>query len=185
MGKFTKTDRAGRGIATLFANAGWGIAAIGLLLAVAGAALGSAPGTGGASGTVDLLGRLTASLPGVGLALLGLFSVLMAAQTRAALDTADMTRALLAAAQSTGRAGPLAAPSRARDAEPVPPPSVPAAAPRAADPPSVPATPRAPGLSLTAERPGAKAPARPEPTMNAAAAPKPRPHPIFSAKPPR
>lgn len=181
MGKFKRTNRAGRGIALLFANVGWGIAAVGVLLAIAGVLLGATPGSGGIGGPVTLLMRVVAAVPGAGLALFGLFAVLMAAQTRATLDTADMTRALLGLAQSTGSAASLVG---RRDVDLVKDTAVSLPVVPAAE--EAPAKRPAPRAPLPVTSPAiVKADHRPEPTMKAASKPTPKPHPIFSAKPPR
>lgn len=183
MGEFKKTSRAGRSIALLFANVGWGIAAIGVLLAIAGVLLGATPGSGGTDGPVTLLMRVVAAVPGAGLALFGLFAVLMAAQTRAALDTADITRALLGLAQTKGSASSLVA---RRDVGPVRDLAVPLpVVPTVEEVPAKDQSPRPRGPVPVTSPAIVKADHRPEPTMKAAPKPTPKPHPIFSAKPPR
>ncbi|SDY35952.1 hypothetical protein SAMN05444004_101232 [Jannaschia faecimaris] len=197
MDDFKKTNRAGRGIAMFFATVGWGIAAVGLLLAVAGAMLGAVPGSGGASDPVTITNRLGGAGPGIGIALFGLFSVLMAVQTRAALDTADMTRAMLAAARRGSpvatAAAPAAQPSNSITGKPI------IRTPEGVDDsPPIPADLRprmdapVPAASAGAVAP-VKSPSRPEPMLKAMPRPavsrkttdSPKPHPIFSAKPPR
>ncbi|CTQ49270.1 hypothetical protein [Jannaschia donghaensis] len=193
MDDFKKTNRAGRGIAMLFANVGWGIAAVGFLLAAAGFMLGATPGSVDAPGPITWTGRLVASAPGVGLALFGLFSVLMAAQTRAALDTADIMRAMLLQARRAKPAAPVV-----RSADPVEPavapmpaapPPAPAPVPASDDVPPMPPNlrPRVAPVTPQPAQPPAKPTTRSEPVLKSTSksGEGPRPHPIFSAKPPR
>ena len=195
MTDFKKSYPAGRMIARLFAQVGWAITLVGVLLAVTGGVIGAVPGTGGAEGPVGTIARVAATMPGLGLALFGLFSVMMAAQTRATIDSADIAREMLALARRRP-AGVSAAPlpvTAPREAEaPVP---VEAAAEAEDDIPDMPAATRprfaaAPRAEARPEvaRPVAKEEGRAEPVFVSAPKAKPAPgkiHPIFSARPPR
>lgn len=207
MEDFKKTNSAGRGIATLFSNVGWGIAAVGLLLAIAGFVLGAIPGSGGSVEPVTVTGRLGAAGLGIAVALFGLFSVMMAAQTRAALDTADMTLAMLKVARSGRSAAALTASKDTELAREVPATQGQTPSRSAMEPAPVredqgstddiPAMPVNLRSRLVAPIPQATTPttagqkggtSRTEPPLKPAAkAPQaaPKPHPIFSAKPPR
>lgn len=79
-----RTDRVGFGIAKLFTVGGWGIAILGAGMAAYGAYAAD-----------DMTARVGALLPGLAVAVFGIFSVLIAVQTRAALETAEMTREML------------------------------------------------------------------------------------------
>ena len=164
MSDATRKDRVGRGVATLFAVGGWMIFAVGIGLA-----------TLGAVGAEGVAARIVAAAPGLGLGLFGLFSVLVAIQTRAALDTADMTAEMLRLAQKAHHA-----PARPVSAGAVP----------AVEPPARAAAPELPSLSRPASGPVKPVtdppvfgPRLTAPTRPAASGPKV--HPIFSARPPR
>ncbi|WP_179381526.1 hypothetical protein [Jannaschia marina] len=196
MTDFKTTNPTGRGIALIFSNVGWGIAVVGLLLAIGGLVFGG-------GGDAPLTGRLAAAGVGVAVMLFGLFSVLMAAQTRAALDTADMTREMLALTRQQSRPARSAAPEVA--------PTVAAPRPETTAPPARPVEtaatsdivddvpPMPAGLRLRAvpdtsppkvdtpavSKPKPKSKVRSEPSVGASPkAPAVKPHPIFSAKPP-
>ncbi|MGC1260755.1 MAG: hypothetical protein WA873_08830 [Jannaschia helgolandensis] len=212
MSDFKKTYPLGRSISVLFSNIGWGLAAIGLLLAIAGFALGATPGSGGATGEVSLTARIAASALGLGIIAFGLMSLLLAVQSRAAMDTADMTREMLMLARRRPERKALSRPQAGtadieRDTpdEPVAPIRQPGsgavqddalkAVPVDDVPPmpvhlkarlSAPTPTPTPAAAPRLSQPGPKSVSRTEPGFAA----KPegaarRAHPIFSAKPPR
>lgn len=214
MTEFTKTQPAGRMIARLFAKVGWAIVLAGLALALAAALLGRFPGTAGGADAVTMLSRVVATLPGLGLALFGLFSVMMAAQTRAAIDSADIARemlalarrrpiSLLAAVPPLGESGEerslafsgAAAGDDAAGTDEVPRHAAPPRTTRfaaAPTPPPRPEPPAPPPADARKETAGKEI--RAEPVFAASSRPKPAPgskpapgkvHPIFSARPPR
>ncbi|MCK0168625.1 hypothetical protein MWU52_13785 [Jannaschia sp. S6380] len=157
MAEFRKTGRVGRTVAAILAYAGWAVVAVGLLLALAGALTGATPGAGAPAAGAGPIARVAAAALGAGIALIGLFAVMMAAQTRAALDTADLTRELLSLTrrrQDPRPAAPVVSPKPVPDAA-------------ADDVPPMPPSPR-PRLAATEDKPGRK-----------------RVHPIFSARPPK
>jgi len=210
MSDFKKTYPLGRSISVLFSNIGWGLAAIGLLLAISGFALGATPGSGGATGEVSLTARIAASALGLGIIAFGLMSLLLAVQSRAAMDTADMTREMLMLARRRPERKALSRPQAGtadieRDTpdEPVAPIRQPGSgavqddalkAVPVDDVPPMPVHLKArlsaptptPAAAPRLSQPGPKSVSRTEPGFAA----KPegaarRAHPIFSAKPPR
>ncbi|WP_281826418.1 hypothetical protein [Jannaschia rubra] len=191
MTDFRKTYAAGRGIAVVFSNLGWGIAAVGLLLAAAGFVQGVMPGLGGSTDAVDLSARIGASMPGLGVAFFGLFSVMMAQQTRAAMDTADMTHRMLEIAARRAADETASAPKPAMSPQAQPEEAM--ATVEDDDIPAMPtmARPRSPLAAPRAVSPApkAEAPTRAEPRIIGPVRPSApagtRPHPIFSARPPR
>ncbi len=200
MSEFTKTQPAGRMIARLFAQVGWAIVLLGVALAAVAALLGRFPGAEAASDPVSILARVLAALPGIGVALFGLFCVLMAAQTRAVIDSADIAREMLVLARRRpisllAAIPPLGEVERAPSAR-VPPlrgnlqgedGSAGDAAPARA--PAVAAPVAAARSEQAAERTGeARKEPRAEPIFATRSRVKPAPgkvHPIFSARPPR
>ncbi|SFJ66584.1 hypothetical protein [Jannaschia pohangensis] len=197
---FKKTYPAGRSIASLFAKVGWGIVLIGVLLALAGALRGATPGTAVPVDAVSIVARIAAMGVGLGVMLFGLFSVMMAAQTRAAMDTADMTREMLGLARkrpadNARPAAPVAVaeprPIAAAKPDPV---AVAEEEPILDDVPPMPTIlrPRPVTLSATKAEPVAAPKAEPALRAEPSLGPRPKtepvperkPHPIFSAKPP-
>ena len=166
MSDATRKDRAGLGVATLFAVGGWMISAVGIGLA-----------TLDAVGAEGVAARIVAAAPGLGLGIFGLFSVLVAIQTRAALDTADMTAEMLRLAQKAHHA-----PARPVSAGAMPAIEPPARRPAAPELPSLSRAASGPVKPVT-DPPPIFGPRLTAPTRPAASGPKV--HPIFSARPPR
>lgn len=155
---FERTGRTGRVAARFVAAIGWAAILVGSVGAAAAMLRAPAADAAGAGTLFDLVPRLAAALPGLGVALLGLVAVMMAAQARAALDTADLTRALLVATRR-GQSPRVAPPAE----RPAPPPAE-----TAVD--DVPPAPPRPRLAAPPDR------------ARSGTAPS---HPIFSARPPK
>lgn len=113
MGEFTRSYGAGRAVVGLAALAGWCAAAVGLVVAAAGAL--SFLGADDRLLAVAQLGTLSA---GLGLAVLGIVAVAAAQHMRATFDIADMTREMLSLARR--RSDPPEAPA-ARERPVLPP----------------------------------------------------------------
>ncbi|WP_157727643.1 hypothetical protein [Stappia sp. ES.058] len=93
--RFYKTGRA---VTSLLESIGWLIVSLGVIVALAGFVSGGLMGMtsrnfGG--GSVSIIFRIIASVPGILVVGSGLMSIMLAQHTKATIDTSEMTRELL------------------------------------------------------------------------------------------
>jgi hypothetical protein len=102
---YERSYKAGRAVCTWIEFVGWSIVALGVILAFVGLASGGIMGSLsrnlGQGDTLPIL-RIFSMMPGILMAAGGLISIMLAQQTKATIDTAEMTRELLVIAR-TGR----------------------------------------------------------------------------------
>ena len=95
---YERSYGTGRAVCSLLEFVGWAIVILGIIVALVGFASGGFMGMASrnfGAGSTPVAFRLISMVPGILVSAGGLISVMLAQHTKAAMDTAEMTRELL------------------------------------------------------------------------------------------
>lgn len=111
MFEYERTYKTGRAVTGWLEFLGWAIVVLGVIVALAGFASGGFLGMASRNfggGNTPFLFRIISMVPGILVAAGGLMSIMLAQHTKATIDTAEMTRELLAIAKGQADTGQMA-----------------------------------------------------------------------------